>query len=101
MRVSTEAMDIFVHRTGTSWGKRMRVTQKRVLMIGLLLSASMVMSGMSVAGPSLQTPTVEKASSDTWTVFVYLDGDNNLEQYAIEDLVEMENVGSDDDLTII
>lgn len=79
----------------------MRVTQKRVLMIGLLISASMVMSGMVAAGPSLKTPTVEEDGSDTWTVLVYLDGDNNLENYAIEDLVEMENVGSDDDLTII
>ena len=81
----------------------MRVTQKRVLMVGLLLSASMVLSGMVAAAPSLQNPVAEEVEdgSGTWTVFVYLCGDNNLESYAIDDLVEMENVGSQNGVTII
>jgi hypothetical protein len=72
-------------------------------MIGLLLSASMVMSGLVAAGPILQPPTAEQDDDgpDTWTVFVYLCGDNNLEQEAIDDLVEMENVGSQNGVTII
>ncbi|MEW5747586.1 MAG: clostripain-related cysteine peptidase [Candidatus Thermoplasmatota archaeon] len=71
-------------------------------MVGLLLSASMVMSGMVAAGPVLQPPpTAEAEDGGTWTVFVYLCGDNNLESYAIEDLVEMENVGSQNGVTII
>ena len=81
----------------------MRVTQKRVLMVGLLLSVSMVLSGMVAAAPSLQNPGAEEEEdgSGTWTVFVYLCGDNNLEQEAIDDLVEMENVGSQNGVTII
>ena len=80
----------------------MRVTQKRVLMVGLLLSASMVMSGLVAAGPVLQPPPAAEAEDGgTWTVFVYLCGDNNLEQEAIDDLVEMENVGSQNGVTII
>ena len=30
-----------------------------------------------------------------WTVLVFLNGDNNLEYYAIDDFNEMERVGSD------
>ncbi len=42
------------------------------------------------------TPTPNPGSNDpkgeTWNVLIYLDGDNNLEQYAIEDMNEMEKV---------
>jgi len=41
------------------------------------------------------------AGADTWTVLVYLDGDNNLERDAIKDLNEMERVGSDDQIKIV
>ncbi|MGB2581841.1 MAG: clostripain-related cysteine peptidase [Thermoplasmata archaeon] len=79
----------------------MRVTQKRTLFMGLLLSASMVLMGVAAAGgPSLLT-TQEDYESGSWTVFVYLCGDNNLEEYAIDDLVEMESVGSKNDVKII
>jgi|GEM_PF-550080 len=36
-----------------------------------------------------------------WTFMVYLDGDNNLEEYAIDDFREMAQVGSSSDLNII
>lgn len=36
-----------------------------------------------------------------WTVLVYLDADNNLEDYGLEDLVEMEAVGSTDTVNIV
>jgi hypothetical protein len=36
-----------------------------------------------------------------WTVMVYLDGDNNLETYGIQDLNEMEMVGSTTDVNIV
>ena len=61
----------------------------------------MVLMGVTAAGgPSLLT-TQEDYESGSWTVFVYLCGDNNLEQYAIENVVEMESVGSTDDVSII
>jgi hypothetical protein len=75
----------------------MRRAQTRVLMIGLLLSASMALAGMATSA----SPAKQAEEDGTWTVFVYLCGDNNLEVYAIEDLVEMESVGSTDDVTII
>lgn len=36
-----------------------------------------------------------------WTVMVYLNGDNDLEQYAIDDFLEMSQVGSSDRVNII
>jgi len=36
-----------------------------------------------------------------WTFMVYLDADNNLEEAAIEDMNEMEMIGSDSDINII
>lgn len=68
-------------------------------MIGLVLSASMALTSIITgAGPAEQA---EEDGSDTWTVFVYLDGDNNLEDLAIDDLLEMESVGSKNGVTII
>lgn len=78
----------------------MRGAQARVLLIGLLLSASVVLTGVVAnAGPVAKPAEVD--GSGTWTVFVYLDGDNNLESYAIDDLIEMENVGSKNGVNII
>ncbi len=39
--------------------------------------------------------------NDNWTVLVYLDGDNNLEEYAFDDLNSMETIGSTQDVKII
>jgi len=36
-----------------------------------------------------------------WNFLVYMDGDNNLESYAIKDMNEMEQVGSTDDVNIL
>jgi hypothetical protein len=36
-----------------------------------------------------------------WNFLVYMDGDNNLESYAISDMNEMERVGSTDDVNIL
>lgn len=40
-------------------------------------------------------------SQPSWTVMVYMDGDNNLEQYAIDDLNEMEFAGSTANVNIV
>lgn len=92
-------MDIYVHRMVTNGGREMRRTPTCVLVMGLLLSASMAMTGM-IANAGSAEKTVEDGSG-TWTVFVYLDGDNNLEDLAIDDLLEMEAVGSKNGVTII
>jgi len=41
------------------------------------------------------------ASQPYWTVMIYMDGDNNLEAAAIDDLNEMETAGSDANINII
>ena len=77
----------------------MRRAPTCVLIIGLLLSASVALTGMLAnAAPGQGT---QEDGSGTWTVFVYLDGDNNLEELAIDDLIEMEQVGSKNGVTII
>jgi len=45
--------------------------------------------------------TITDSSQARWTVLVYLDGDNNLEGAAIDDINEMEQVGSTDMVNII
>jgi len=39
--------------------------------------------------------------SAEWTIMVYLDGDNNLEYNAIEDFLEMSDVGSNSEINIV
>jgi hypothetical protein len=43
----------------------------------------------------------EKYTTDDWTILVYLDGDNNLEEFAIDDLNEMESVQLPDNINVI
>jgi len=40
-------------------------------------------------------------SGSTWTILVYMDGDNNLSQAALDDLEEMKAVGSSDNVKIV
>ena|GEM_PF-1106701 len=39
--------------------------------------------------------------SSEWTIMVYLDGDNDLEEYAINDFLEISEVGSDENINIV
>jgi hypothetical protein len=85
----------------------MRRTLVLTIAIGLTLVVSMstlgvlVLAGAGKSGGLLQPEAAAKeyvhdspiADAD-WTVIVYLDGDNNLETSAIQDLVEMEKIGS-------
>lgn len=41
------------------------------------------------------------AQATDWTFMVYLDGDNNLEEYAIDDFLEMASVSSSSDVKIV
>jgi len=45
--------------------------------------------------------TICSAVATDWTFMVYLDGDNNLEGAGIDDINEMEMVGSNDDIKIV
>ena len=53
---------------------------------------------VSLTGCFLFPPIDETAE---WTVMVYLDGDNNLETYGIQDINEMEMVGSTTDVNMV
>jgi hypothetical protein len=39
--------------------------------------------------------------SANWTIMVYLDGDNDLEEYAINDFLEISSSGSDENINIV
>jgi len=54
-----------------------------------------------VIGIFLIHPKEAAARNAQWTVMVYLNGDNNLEGYGIDDFNEMEMVGSSPDVNII
>ncbi|MBI3945000.1 MAG: hypothetical protein HY321_03710 [Armatimonadetes bacterium] len=43
----------------------------------------------------------ERPGRRLWTVMVYMDGDNDLEAFGIQDLNEMERVGSSDEVAIV
>ena len=48
-----------------------------------------------------ETPVADDLELDDWTIMVYIAGDNNLEVNALDDLDEMELVGSSDTVNII
>ncbi|MEW5748206.1 MAG: clostripain-related cysteine peptidase [Candidatus Thermoplasmatota archaeon] len=48
-----------------------------------------------------ETPVADDLGLDDWTIMVYIAGDNNLEINALDDLDEMELVGSSDTVNII
>ncbi len=68
--------------------------------VAFLMSAAVAFVGVSAVGaPPALSDEVEE--TDSWTVMVYLCGDNNLEAAGLSDLVEMETAGSTDDVTVI
>ncbi len=55
-------------------------------------------------GGNIATDTLAvtlKAAAPTWTFMVYMDGDNDLELSAINDFIEMSDVGSNADINIL
>lgn len=46
-------------------------------------------------------PTATPIPQDTWTILVYLDADNNLEEPGLYDMNEMEAAGSSDDVNVL
>ncbi len=44
---------------------------------------------------------INKGKKATWTFLIYMDGDNDLESAAIEDILEMSSIGSDKNISIV
>ncbi len=63
--------------------------------------------GNTTSSENGTTDTEETISSENgtskrkWTFMIFLNGDNNLEEYAIDDFFEMAEVGSTDDVAIV
>src|SRR2546428_13594461 len=66
-------------------------------------SAAAILAVFFVLGgflPLLAAPPARAASAD-WTLLVYMDADNNLEDYGIADFLEMAGVGSTSRVNIV
>ncbi|MBE0518412.1 MAG: hypothetical protein IH630_04205, partial [Thermoplasmata archaeon] len=60
------------------------------------MAVLIVVPVMLVAAPA-HADTV----ADSWTVMVYMDGDNNVESYALRDLEELKLTGSSDNVNYV
>lgn len=61
-----------------------------------LVALLMILPALALSAPaSAETVTAE------WTVMFYMDGDNNVESYALADLAELETVGSTDAVQMV
>jgi len=64
------------------------------IFVGILLLCSF----STIASSDVITKTNEGAE---WTIMILLDADNNLEEYALDDFLEMSSVGSDENVNIV
>jgi hypothetical protein len=71
------------------------------LVFTLFVATMSTVSAFALAKQSDPLLGSEPADLAEWTVMVYCDGDNNLELNAIDDLLEMEMVGSTSEVSII
>ncbi len=69
----------------------------------MLVAAMSMASVVGLAQPDHLNKLMGEKSDDVadWTIMVYLDGDNNLQPDALNDLAEMEAVGSIGDVNVI
>jgi len=82
-----------------------------IAVVGLMLAAAVSAVSIGVlAGSPKTAPVAEEApayvpeipqADAKWTIMVYLDGDNNLEYAALDDLAEMEAVGSKNGVNVV
>lgn len=70
-----------------------------IVLIGILLTCSIAVNAEIISKKSEELNKSSTAAD--WTIMVYLDGDNDLETHAIDDFLEMSEVGSTDDVNII
>ena len=79
----------------------------KVKKVGIILIITFLMSSIAVNATSVDFKIVSMGGSTKsnpsaeWTIMVYLDGDNDLEKYAIDDFLEMASVGSTSDVNIV
>ncbi|HAH31481.1 MAG TPA: hypothetical protein DCL44_04100 [Elusimicrobia bacterium] len=67
-------------------------------------SVSQMVSRLKAANPGAEIiplPQVQAAASKEWTVMVYVNAKNNLEEYGLKDVNEMEMVGSDANVNVV
>ena len=50
---------------------------------------------------AILTVSAGASEAKNWTVMVYMDADNNLEDFAIQNFLQMSSVGSDDNVSIV
>lgn len=93
----------------------MKKTLFSIAVMGLMLAAALsVVSASVIAGSAKSGKAVAPVLEDEpdyipespqpdakWTIMVYLDGDNNLELAALDDLKEMEEVGSKNGVNVL
>jgi hypothetical protein len=68
----------------------------RIRSVSIVIFLSVILTAFAV--PAIRGST---ATGDTWTVLVYLDGDNNLDPDSLNDIAEMQMVGSTDKVTVL
>lgn len=57
--------------------------------------------GVERSVPAPPSPEPDNKALKEWTIMVYVNGKNNLEEYALKDMNEMEMVGSSDQVNIV
>jgi len=67
----------------------------------IIVLGSLLVPAPSLALTSHDWSQVNVKATAEWTFMVYLDADNNLESYGIEDFLEMASVGSTTDVRIV
>jgi len=70
-------------------------------MLGYYSGTIYISSNVGSASIPVDITIIESQQDTEWTVMVYLDADNNLESYGVEDFLEMAVAGSTDDVNII
>lgn len=66
----------------------------------LVFLAVAALLGTNLGPQEVRASSTSKAEA-SWTFMVYLDGDNNLESYAIDDFLEMSSVGSTASVNVV
>jgi len=72
---------------------------KKIMVMGIILM--FLLTSLTNVSVTAMITLPNKMNTADWTILVYLDGDNDLEEYAIDLFLEMAEVGSTDDVNII
>ncbi len=75
------------------------MVRRTILLVGCLTVA--LCATVIVLSACVPPPLPPYDTWPVWTIMVYIDGDNNLESAAIDDFLEMAQIGSDNRLNIV